>query len=631
MRIPAPFRACFGSTAQEPNAAKNTRAISDSKLFRPDYMPEPSRNGVNESDVRQERFPAEAMATTSIADSSLFRGAPSRTKSGLNAYRVSIQRDNVRPCDALNILEGLRLTQKELGRGTYGIVVPGHYRGLPCAVKVMLSKGLDRAALRELLLAPSLVHPNIVSAFTSRCAILTDEFFDYLEGERQEEPDATRPRVIGPVPILSGDGFGDPAGADDGGVDPLLVLHQILFELRAKIGQMVVVVVQEYCDKATLGGALERGLFTPGHVWQERVAVRALLRTAAEVARGLLHLHDAGVVHGDIKPANLLLSSSRKDRRGFTAKVADFGLSHVLPQAASSVLTDTWGSVAYMAPESFTGTVSRAADVWSYGVCLWQMLTSRRPYADMRQAAVVMGVSEGSLQLPWPPATALTSGLIALGRRCLSHDPAARPPLAEVVEELVRVEQRIRQEAISGKQQGEEGEQGEGQKEGQEGGIVRQRMSREQLGQQTRQQQQQQEQQQQQPAREQQEEEQAEQPPAPHHQQQEQQLLPSEYLLRLQMPAGGGAVRVIRHVAGEGGRNVKEGEEAGVHQPKAASAGEGAPGAAGEEADAAEEEDAVEGDCDTAHLSSVGLAASSKGPLGSRGGVPVRSRRSRRR
>lgn len=63
------------------------------------------------------------------------------------------------------------------------------------------------------------------------------------------------------------------------------------------------------------------GVFREGERWDGRVALRALLRTASEVARGLWHLHDNGIVHGDIKPANILLASSGEDRRGFTAKV----------------------------------------------------------------------------------------------------------------------------------------------------------------------------------------------------------------------------------------------------------------------------------------------------------------------
>lgn len=55
------------------------------------------------------------------------------------------------------------------------------------------------------------------------------------------------------------------------------------------------------------------------------VSQRALLRTAAEVAKALDFMHSLGVVHGDLKPANVLLKTHRADRRGYVAKVADFG------------------------------------------------------------------------------------------------------------------------------------------------------------------------------------------------------------------------------------------------------------------------------------------------------------------
>lgn len=52
---------------------------------------------------------------------------------------------------------------------------------------------------------------------------------------------------------------------------------------------------------------------------------RALLRTAQEVAKGMDYIHSFGIVHGDLKPGNVLLKTHRIDRRGYIAKVSDFG------------------------------------------------------------------------------------------------------------------------------------------------------------------------------------------------------------------------------------------------------------------------------------------------------------------
>ncbi|PNG99789.1 Dual specificity protein kinase shkB, partial [Tetrabaena socialis] len=102
----------------------------------------------------------------------------------------------------------------------------------------------------------------------------------------------------------------------------------------------------EYCDRGSLQRAIDKSIFRASARWNsrvalramlrtareiaQRVALRAMLRTAREIAQGMCHLHASQIVHGDLKPANVLLKSSRADRRGFIAKVADFGLSKIV-------------------------------------------------------------------------------------------------------------------------------------------------------------------------------------------------------------------------------------------------------------------------------------------------------------
>ncbi|GIL81316.1 hypothetical protein Vretimale_1131 [Volvox reticuliferus] len=316
----------------------------------------------------------------------------------------------------------------------------------------MLSTGLDRRAISELLLSPRLIHPNTVATYASRCAQLTHEFFDLLEGERSVDYDPSLPRLLEPVPLTSDDGFGEPRGLNDGS-DSLLVLHQILHTLGAETGMMVLIVVQEYCDRGTLESAIRKSIFRPSQQWGVRLARRALLRSSVEIACGLLHLHDSGVVHGDVKPANLLLVSSREDRRGFVVKVGDFGLAHVLPATVNSLYTETSGSLAYMAPEAFQGKVSRATDVWSFGVCLWEMLTGERPYSGCHYWEVLLGVQEGTVELQWPEDDLMTADIIQLGRQCLSHKPEDRPSLDVIIQSLVGIEREIRAELLASQQQ----------------------------------------------------------------------------------------------------------------------------------------------------------------------------------
>jgi serine/threonine protein kinase len=70
-----------------------------------------------------------------------------------------------------------------------------------------------------------------------------------------------------------------------------------------------------------------------------------------DVASGLDYLHGLGVMHGDLKPANVLLKSTTSDPRGFVCKVSDFGLSRVLDAGSTHVSTRSYGTIAFMPPE----------------------------------------------------------------------------------------------------------------------------------------------------------------------------------------------------------------------------------------------------------------------------------------
>lgn len=74
--------------------------------------------------------------------------------------------------------------------------------------------------------------------------------------------------------------------------------------------------------------------------------------TAHEIAAALSYLHSQDLLHGDLTGGNILLASSDADERGFTAKVADFGLSRTL--GSEPVDTGTYGTVTHMPPELLT-------------------------------------------------------------------------------------------------------------------------------------------------------------------------------------------------------------------------------------------------------------------------------------
>ncbi len=109
---------------------------------------------------------------------------------------------------------------------------------------------------------------------------------------------------------------------------------------------------------------------------QAPLPVAESTRLIREILRGLGAIHRAGIVHRDVKPQNVLLSSNGQ------AKLSDFGIARGSVDAG---LTDTGmalGTAAYMAPEQASGgVVTAAADLYSAGVILFEMLTARLPFA----------------------------------------------------------------------------------------------------------------------------------------------------------------------------------------------------------------------------------------------------------
>lgn len=95
----------------------------------------------------------------------------------------------------------------------------------------------------------------------------------------------------------------------------------------------------------------------------------------SEVFAGMDYLHAAGIIHGDLKTANVMLKSTTSDSRGFTCKLGDFGLSHILSSNMfSHVVTQTHGTMAYMPPELLkSGILSRATDVFSFAMVMWEL------------------------------------------------------------------------------------------------------------------------------------------------------------------------------------------------------------------------------------------------------------------
>lgn len=137
-----------------------------------------------------------------------------------------------------------------------------------------------------------------------------------------------------------------------------------------------------------------------------------------------LHSGTPPVLHRDLKSANLLLDDS------YTAKVCDFGLSRLKAQERS--MTGNCGTVQWMAPEVLANQrYAEPADVYSFGIILWEMLTGECPYEGMSAIQCALAVLNRDLRpnVPqWcPPA------LSALIQACWDKNPDRRPSFAQII------------------------------------------------------------------------------------------------------------------------------------------------------------------------------------------------------
>ncbi len=150
------------------------------------------------------------------------------------------------------------------------------------------------------------------------------------------------------------------------------------------------------------------------------------------------YLHSNNGVHGDLSGWNVMLASAgaaaAEGGRGFVAKVADFGLSRTL-ELRSKMQTANYGTLSHMPPELvLNGTVSRAVDVYSFGVLLWQMYTGSRPWSGLTHSQIIMMISKGEARLVFPPGTPKTYE--ALMRGCTAPKPEDRPCFSDVVKQV---------------------------------------------------------------------------------------------------------------------------------------------------------------------------------------------------
>jgi serine/threonine-protein kinase len=178
-------------------------------------------------------------------------------------------------------------------------------------------------------------------------------------------------------------------------------------------------IVMEYVPGTSLA---EAGRLPPARV----------VSLGVQACAGLQHAHDAGFVHRDVKPANLLV------RDDGVLKIADFGIARAAESTRHTQIGTLLGTAAYLAPEQISGDDATAAsDVYSLGAVLYELLTGRPPYAFFSLGELAAKQADGVIEPVADLAPDVPPEVEAAVMHALARDPRFRPAsAAELAQEL---------------------------------------------------------------------------------------------------------------------------------------------------------------------------------------------------
>ncbi|CAN0857068.1 Serine/threonine-protein kinase STY13 [Linum grandiflorum] len=184
-------------------------------------------------------------------------------------------------------------------------------------------------------------------------------------------------------------------------------------------------VVVEYQPGGTLKQYLIRNR-------RKKLPYKVVIQLALDLSRGLSYLHSKKIVHRDVKSENMLLDNQRNLR------IADFGVARVEAQNPSDMTGET-GTLGYMAPEVLDGKpYNRRCDVYSFGICLWEIYCCDMPYPDLSFADVTSAVVRQNLRPEIPRCC--PSSLGSIMKKCWDAQSENRPEMAEVVKMLEAID-----------------------------------------------------------------------------------------------------------------------------------------------------------------------------------------------
>eukprot|EP00803_Ostreobium_quekettii_P010595 evm.model.scf_1357.3 EVM.evm.TU.scf_1357.3 scf_1357:31823-34903(-) len=320
--------------------------------------------------------------------------------------------------EADGIKDTCAIVERRIASGGNGVVYKGQWKGIPVAIKTVIfqdnANGKNKQRQRvvyEAAISSSVAHRNLVQTYTYS--------FKKLQSESLEMPPSRRSKDPRHVDIVMGGKCSE---------------HAVDWKLY---------IVQEFCDGGSLRECLDNQKAMDATGGRPKLGV--ICRIAFEVAAGMCHLHKQhNIVHGDLTSKNILFKkeSGDDDPNGLgTAKIADFGLSMKMAKLQSHISNQHAGTPFYMAPElCHKGVLSKKADVFSFGVLMWELYHSRKCYQ-----ASNAGMQYHPRFPKFPTVCPLLYAMLCVV--CLSPKPEDRPDF----DFIVKVFASMRRQFHSGK------------------------------------------------------------------------------------------------------------------------------------------------------------------------------------
>lgn len=311
------------------------------------------------------------------------------------------------------LVSAIQLTDIELGvplgRGDLSTVYKGYYNNRPLAVKVVDVE------------APE----TVIEEDDPIAVYFTQRLFDFNVVETLLYQTHRVEELYGPGALRDSE-----YGRGRNQIDTLSSINEIG---PTEVFQYRTFHVMEYCNLGNLGKVISDGVF---HGPDGAPRLVDILRSALDIAKGMKYLHSKQIIHGQLRPTNVLRKGDALDARGFICKVSDFGVPH-WRQNQQAIEVSNGVQLAYRAPEALRrGTVEYGSDVYSFGMLLWTMLSGTHPFSGFDAAETSSSILEG-IRPEMPPCS--SRAYERLIKDCWHSEVSARPPFSNIIDRLGKI------------------------------------------------------------------------------------------------------------------------------------------------------------------------------------------------